>query len=125
MDHATGSDFGDLCDFLEVIIVGLIVYKIVRSVCADIENGHPIRSVGLIVVHWVIPVHVLAGRLAIIDGVGCIIWPESVNKIVLILEVCTASSLSKTIQRGTIALVGYEDTRVHHKFILNYKSDGV
>lgn len=73
----------------------------------------------MIVVDWVITVHVLARGLSIIDGVGGIVRPEGVNKVILILEVSAARSLAETVQGGAIALIRYEDPRIHHKLGLN------
>ena len=73
----------------------------------------------MIVVDWMITVHVLARGLSIIDGVGGIVRPEGVNKVILILEVSAARSLAETVQGGAIALIRYEDPRIHHKLGLN------
>jgi len=73
----------------------------------------------LIVVDWVITVHVLARGLSIIDGVGSIVRPEGVDKVILILEVSAASSLTETVQGGAVALIRYEHARVHDKLGLN------
>jgi hypothetical protein len=73
----------------------------------------------LIVVDWVITVHVLARGPSIIDGVGSIVRPEGVNKVILILEVSASSSLTETVQGGAIALIRDKDTRVYDKLGLN------
>ena len=73
----------------------------------------------MIIVDWVITVHVLARGLSIIDGVGGNVRPEGVNKVILILQVCAASSLTETVQGSAVALIRYEHARVHDKLGLN------
>jgi hypothetical protein len=72
-----------------------------------------------------IAVHVLARGLSIVNRVRSIIRPQSVNEVVLILQLSAACSFTESVQGSTVALIRYEIARVNDELRFNKKSERI
>jgi hypothetical protein len=79
----------------------------------------------LIVINWLVAIHILAGRLVIINRIRLILRPNGVNEILLIFKVSSASSFTNTIERISILRVGLEKTSVNCEVGINQESQWV
>jgi hypothetical protein len=95
VDHTSSGNLGNSS---YVLSINISIDEIVRSVCSNVKNSHPIRGVSLIIVHWLVPIHIFARRLAIINRIWLILRPDCVGIVLLVLKMSSASSLTYTIE---------------------------